>query len=73
MVPLHTLLNGQGVNGQGVKGPGGGSPPARLPWRGGHPGKKRPAVAPEPKIDLERLVWDPEYRDEIRRRLNRHA
>ena len=73
MVPLHTLLNGQGVNGQGVKGPGGGSPPARLPWRGGRPGKKRAAVAPEPKIDLERLVWDPEYRDEIRRRLNRRA
>ncbi len=63
MVPVHTL----------VKGPGGEPPPARLPCRGGGPGKKRLAPAPEPNIDLDRLVWDPEYRDEIRRRLNRHA
>ncbi len=35
--------------------------------------RERPAEAPQPEIDLERLVWDPEYRDEIRRRLNRHA
>ena len=41
--------------------------------RGGGPGSKRPAPALEPKIDLDRLVWDPEYRDEIRHRLNRHA
>ena len=78
MAPVHTL----------VKGPGGGPPPARPPCRGARPGKKRPAPAPEPKIDLgrldldrldldrldlDRLVWDPEYRDEIRRRLNRRA
>ncbi len=83
MVPVHTLLNGLGVNGLGVnglgvnglgvKGSGGEPPPARPPWRGGRLGKKRPAVEHEPKIDLDRLVWDPEYRDEIRRRLNRHA
>ncbi len=35
--------------------------------------RERPAEPPWPEIDLERLVWDPEYRDEIRRRLNRHA
>ncbi|MCH8924913.1 MAG: hypothetical protein IH924_02100 [Proteobacteria bacterium] len=66
-----------------VKGPGGEPPPARPPCRAGRPGKKRPAPAPKPKIDLDRLdldrldldrlVWDPEYRDEIRRRLNRRA
>ncbi len=71
MVPVHTLVMGLGVKGLGVKGPGGEPPPARPPCRGGRPGKKRPA--PEPKIDLDRLVWDPEYRDEIRRRLNRHV
>ena len=78
MVPVHTLVNGldvngPGMNGPGVKGRGGEPPPARPSWRGGRPGKKRPAPAPEPKIDLDRLIWDPEYRDEIRRRLNRHA
>ncbi len=68
MVPVHTLLNGLG-----------GEPPLGRPLcRGGRPGKTRPAPAPEPKIDLDRLdldrlVWDPEYRDEIRRRLNRRA
>ncbi len=35
--------------------------------------RERPAEAPQPKIDLERLVWDPEYRDEVRRHLNRRA
>lgn len=34
---------------------------------------ERPAEAPRPEIDLERLVWDPEYRDQVRRRLNRRA
>ncbi len=39
---------------------------------------KRPAPAAKPKIDLghldlDRLVWDPEYRDEMRHRLNRRA
>ena len=44
-----------------------------------HPGlsprcrRERPAEAPRPEIDLERLVWDPAYRDEVRRRLNRRA
>ena len=28
-------------------------------------------AGPEFKIDLERLVWDPEYRDQVRRRLKR--
>ncbi len=32
------------------------------------PGSK---AGPELKIDLERLVWDPEYRDRIRLRLKR--
>ncbi len=68
MVSVHTL-----VRGPGVKGPGGEPPPVRPPCRGDRPGKMRPAPAPEPKIDLDRLIWDPEYRDEIRRRLNRHA
>ncbi len=42
-----------------------------------HPGlpprcrRERPAEAPRAEIDLERLVWDPEYLDEVRRRLNR--
>ncbi len=31
-------------------------------------GRKR---APEPPIDLERVVWDPEYRASVRDRLNR--
>ena len=35
----------------------------------------RPGPAPEPeselKIDLERLVWDPEYREQMRRRWKR--
>ena len=30
-----------------------------------------PESGPELKIDLDRLVWDPEYRDQIRRRLKR--
>ncbi len=30
-----------------------------------------PAPEPELKIDLERLVWDPEYREMMRRRLKR--
>ena len=68
MVSVHTLLRGPGI-----KGPGGEPPPVRPPCCGDRPGKTRPAPAPEPKIDLDRLIWDPEYRDEIRRRLNRHA
>ena len=59
-----------------VKGPNGEPPPARPQCRAGRPGKKRPAPAPKidlDRLDLDRLVWDPEYRDEIRRRLNRRA
>ncbi len=63
MGPVHSL----------VKGLGGQPPPARPPCRGGRLGIKRPAPAPEPKIDLDRVVWDPEYRDEIRHHLKRHA
>ena len=62
MSNLHTRVEGLGV-----------APPPRRSCRRGGPGSKRPAPALEPKIDLDRLVWDPEYRDEIRRRLNRHA
>ena len=68
MSNLHTRVEGLSVA----------PPPARRPYRGGGPGSKRPAPALEPRIDLDRLdldrlVWDPEYRDEIRHRLNRHA
>ena len=28
-------------------------------------------IKPELKIDLERLVWDPEYREQMRRRWKR--
>ena len=73
MAAMHSFVKGPGVKGPGVKGPGGEPPPARPPCRAGRPGKKRPAPAPAPKIDLDRLVWDPEYRDEIRRRLNRRT
>ncbi len=31
----------------------------------------RPGPAPEPEIDLERLVWDPEYREQMRWRMKR--
>lgn len=37
----------------------------------GRAGTPPPGPAPEPDIDLERLVWDPEYRDQVRRRLKR--
>ena len=39
----------------------------------GHAGKPPPGPAPTPEaeIDLERLVWDPEYREQMRRRLKR--
>ncbi len=67
MVLVHIFAKGPVV-----KGPGGKPPPPRPPCRGGRLGKRPPAPAPEPKIDLDRLVWDPEYRDKIRRRLNRH-
>ncbi len=30
-----------------------------------------PKPEPELKIDIERLVWDPEYREQMRRRLKR--
>ena len=70
MVPLHTLVSVRNPN---AKGPGAEPPLPAPPCRGGRSGKKRPAAAPEPRIDLDRLVWDPEYRDEIRRSLNRHA
>lgn len=35
------------------------------------PSSPLPGPKPEPelKIDLERLVWDPEYREQMRRRL----
>ncbi len=63
MSNLHTRMEGLSVT----------PPPARLPCRRGGPGSKRPAPALELKIDLDRLVWDPEYRDEIRHRLKRRA
>ena len=39
--------------------------------RGAKPPPPSPAPEPELKIDLERLVWDPEYREIMRRRLKR--
>ncbi len=39
--------------------------------RGGKPPPPGPAPGPDPEIDLERLVWDPEYREQMRRRLRR--
>ena len=35
--------------------------------------REHPAEAPQPEIDLERVVWDPEYRDEVHRRLRTAA
>ncbi len=35
------------------------------------PPGRAPEPEPELKIDLERLVWDPEYREIMRRRLKR--
>jgi hypothetical protein len=47
-----------------------GKPP--LPSPGAGPGANcQPRPEPEPEIDLERLVWDPEYRERMRRRLKR--
>ncbi|MFQ5774642.1 MAG: hypothetical protein ACE5GS_09005 [Kiloniellaceae bacterium] len=31
----------------------------------------QPAAQAEPELDLDRLVWDPEYRDEMREALGR--
>ncbi len=39
--------------------------------RGAKPPPPSPAPEPELKIDLERVVWDPEYREQMRRRLKR--
>ncbi len=46
-------------------------PPASPPRRGHDSGPKRPKRALDIDIDLDRLVWDPEYRDRVRRRLKR--
>jgi len=51
-------------------GPSPGSGPESGP--GSVPGANcQPRPEPEPEIDLERLVWDPEYRERMRRRLKR--
>ena len=44
---------------------------SEMTGRGAKPLPPGPAPEPEPelKIDLERLVWDPEYRELMRRRL----
>ena len=59
------------IKGRGEKPLPPGGPGPRV--HGCEPGNMRPAKTPEPepelKIDLERLVWDPEYRDHVRRRL----
>ncbi len=39
--------------------------------RGATPPPFGPSPEPELEIDLERLVWDPEYREQMRRRLKR--
>ena len=44
---------------------------SEMPGRAGKPPPPGPAPEPELKIDLERLVWDPEYREQMRRRLKR--
>ena len=44
------------------------APPSRQPGPAQGPA---PEPEPELKIDLERLVWDPEYREQMRRRLKR--
>ena len=44
---------------------------SEMTGRGGKPPPPGPAPEPELKIDLERLVWDPEYREQMRRRLKR--
>jgi hypothetical protein len=54
-----------------MKGGRGKPPRTNPPRRGRGPRKKRPSRVPDLKIDLDRLVWDPEYRDRVRRRLKR--
>ena len=44
---------------------------SEMTGRAGKPPPPGPAPEPELKIDLERLVWDPEYREQMRRRWNR--
>ncbi len=46
---------------------------AEMTGRAGKPPPPGPAPEPESelKIDLERLVWDPEYREQMRRRWRR--
>ena len=46
---------------------------SEIAGRGAKPLPPGPEPEPEPelKIDLERLVWDPEYRELMRRRLKR--
>jgi hypothetical protein len=39
--------------------------------RGAMPPPPGPKPEYELKIDLERVVWDPEYREQMRRRLKR--
>jgi hypothetical protein len=56
------------INGRSGKPP----PPGSGPSPGsGQETNCQPRPEPEPEIDLERLVWDPEYRERMRRRLKR--
>ncbi len=50
------------MTGRGAKPPQPGPVPEAGPESG-------PEAGPDLKIDLERLVWDPEYREIMRRRL----
>jgi hypothetical protein len=60
------------MNGRGAKPPLLNSLPSSLPSSRSSP---RPGPEPKPEpglnIDLKRLVWDPEYREQMRRRLKR--
>ena len=44
---------------------------SEMTGRSATPPPSGPTPEPELKIDLERLVWDPEYREQMRRRLKR--
>jgi hypothetical protein len=44
---------------------------SEMTGRDGKPPPSGPKPEPDLKMDLDRLVWDPEYREQMRRRLKR--